>query len=457
MSRCDACPGVNNCLDADGPENSPYLFIGEAPGLQENDKKRVFIGKTGQEVNEHYMPLAGISRSRVCVTNAIRCLPISAKGKLDPKKAADMQLLQSCAEHHLYPHIARSRPKIIIPMGAFACRALDPSINLEIEHGIPRETSFGKVFPMYHPAGGLHEPKKMLQIRTDWYRLKRYIRGNLYTPIDEFEGAEDYRAIDNPDQVHEILCGEWNRTLACDTETTYRRQPFCLTFSVTPGTGYLIRAEDTDSLQVFQQYLDRWRGKILFHNWLFDSKVVEQMGLRFPRKLIVDTMVRVYQLGNLPQGLKSLAYRELGMRMKDFDDVVTPHSTARILQYLRLGLSYTWDKPEQQLERQKDGKWKLKQPQSMKTKIKSFFTYLAKDPEKNPFEMWTKAWVDNQAEIEEKCGEWIGKCITDTPFEDVIAYACRDSDSLLRIYPILNRMLVNVRRLPQERWKEQAA
>ena len=116
--------------------------------------------------------------------------------------------------------------------------------------------------------------------------------------------------------------------------------------------------------------LDRWEGPILFHNWLFDSQVVEKMGLVFPHKRIVDTMVRAYHLGNLPQGLKALAYRLLGMQMQDFDDLVTPYSTPLCLQYLRDALSHEWPKPEEQLERDKDGNWKLYKPQSMGLRLR---------------------------------------------------------------------------------------
>lgn len=433
------------------------MFIGEAPISIENDKNRVCIGKVGQEINEHYMPLAGLSRSKVCVTNSLRCMPAGSKNKLDAKKAKDMELLQSCVQFHLYPHIERMKPKFIIPMGSFACRALDPDINLEIEHGIPRKTSWGNIFPMYHPSAAFQEPKKMLHVRTDWYRLKRYIKGNLYIPTDEYGGLEDYRELETAEQVHEILCGNWHMTMAGDTETTYRRKPFCLTFSITVGTGYLIRADNKEALEAFQEHLNLWKGKILFHNWLFDSRVVEEMGLKFPRKLIVDSMVFAFQLGNLPQGLKALAYRELGMKMQDFDDVVTPHSKARVLMYLREALSLDWQRPEEQLVRDKEGQWKMYKPQSLKTKIKRFFTDLGKDPDKDAFDMWNKAWADNHEEIEDRMGEWTGKCITDTPFEEVIGYACRDSDSLLRLYPILLRARSQVRKLPQERWKEKAA
>ena len=148
MSRCPLCPGKNDCVNGDGPCTvGGYEFIGEAPGKDENRLSRPFVGKTGREVNEGYLPLTGLRRSGVRFNNAIRCLPITPKGKLDSKKPKDRDLLKSCSEYHLYPELEKLKPKLIVPMGAFACMAIDPTIDLELQHGIPVQTSWVKRSP----------------------------------------------------------------------------------------------------------------------------------------------------------------------------------------------------------------------------------------------------------------------------------------------------------------------
>lgn len=305
---------------------------------------------------------------------------------------------------------------------------------------------------MYHPAGGIHEPKKMLTIRTDYVRLRQYLQGTLKVPKDEYENYEDYRTLEDPYELNEVLYGAYDLPLACDTETTKSHAPYCLTFSILPGTGYLIRANDRQMLQHFQLFLDQWRGPILFHNWLFDKDVVQAMGLRFPEHRIVDTMVRVFHLGNLPQGLKALSYRELGMKMQDFYDLVSPYSTIKCVDYIRRMQDIDWPKPDPVMERDKEGRWKVKQPHSIKTKVKTFFTYLSKDPEKNVFDAWAN-WEDSHELIEYKMGEpWPGLCITHAPEDKVRHYACRDSDALCRFYPQLIKMARRVRKTSQEYW-----
>lgn len=453
VTRCALCPGQHKCIPPSGPQHKGgLLFVGEAPGKNEEEKNAVFIGKTGEEVDRHYLPLAGLRRDQVCFTNAIRCLPISAGGKLDPDRTGDMALLSSCAETHLFPTIEAMRPRAIVPMGRFACEAILPGLDLELLHGIPQESLWGiPVFPMYHPALGLHEPKKMLYVRTDWDRLRKFLNGSLYQPIDPYPDP-DYKEVEYESEIQEV---DPTIPLSGDTESS-REGPFCLTYSQQPGTGRLIRAERRDLLSALQLKLERWESKIAFHNWPYDWMVTEDMGLQFRRPCIVDTMVCVYHLGNMPQGLKALARRELGMMMEDFfADVVPLYSKPHVLEYYRMAYAEEWPKPPSQEVRQEDGSWKTYKPQSMKTKLSTFFTYYKKNPNKDVFGAWDN-WEDSHEMIERVMGPWPGIDIRHVPFEKILYYACRDPDATLRLYLLLEKMAPLVRRYGQEIWREKA-
>lgn len=449
MDRCALCPAVHTCLPPDGPEDATQLLVGEAPGYDEERKKRVFIGKTGEEVNRHYLPLAGLRREHVLVTNAIRCLSTSNKGKLDPKSPKDLALLNCCAQHHLYPLIARMQPTVIVTLGGFAAKALDPTISLDLHHGFPYDTTYGPVFVMYHPASGMHEPKKMLHIRTDWMRLKAYLKGVLYVPTDEYPNP-DYREVMDAREIQDL---DPSDTLACDTEFDRHRHPYCLTYSTQVGSGRLILDGRRDLLSHFQRQLDHWTGDILFHHWPADAPITEALGLQFPPRRIKDTMAAVFHLGNLPQGLKALALRELGMEMQDFDDLTRPYSTQQVLQYLRRAYLEDWPKPPEQLIRMDDNSLKPYKPQGMNTKLKRFFGDYEKNPDKDVFGAWEN-WEAHHAEIETVCGEWPGLDIRHVPFDQVVQYACRDADATLRLWPVLRKMQRMVRKLSQERWRE---
>lgn len=461
ITRCALCPGQNACIPPDGPQQrGGLLFVAEAPGPTEDKQAKKhppgfpLIGKTGEEVNKHYLPLAGLRRDQVTMHNAISCLPISGGGKLDPNRTADIALLQSCAETNLYPLIEAMQPQVIIPMGRFACEAILPGFDLELLHGHPQDTAWGiPAFPQFHPALGMHEPKKMLHVRTDWDRLRKFLNGSLFLPQDAYPDP-DYREVEYASEIDAL---DPTLPLGADTESS-RAGPFCFTYSQEPGTGRLIRADRPDLMEALDAKLSAWESVILFHNWLYDWTVTEEMGLHIPPHRVVDTMVRIYHLGAFPQGLKALARRELGMSMMDFDDVVTPHSRKRVLEYYRMAYAEDWPKPEPQQVRQEDGSWKTYKPQGMGTKLKRFFTDYSRKPNKDVFEAWDN-WEPSHKQIEDVLGPWPGKDIRHAAEDDwpsVLHYACRDSDAGLRLYYLIQKISPLVRRLDQTLWRERA-
>lgn len=459
MHRCSLCPGKFPIVPPDGPTKCDILFVVESPGKDESKFLKPFVGRTGQEVNQHYLPLAGLRRENVRFVNAICCQPSTPDGKLHADEPAHLDLLSSCASCHLYPEIERLKPRVIITLGSFAAKALDPDVDLELHHGIPRKSIWGSdLVCHYHPTLGMYEPKKMLMIRTDYDILRRWLRGYWTPPVDEFAGFEEYKELTTPDQIHESLENEWEKPLGCDTEITYRRDPYCWSYSTQAGTGFVVRVGNKDLIKAFQQELDRWRGRILFHNWLFDETVVTAAGLRFREKLIVDTMERTYHIGNLPQGLKAIAFRELGMQMEDFEDLVRPHSTPLAIQYFRDAMMEKYERPpEQNLMDYKSGEMKVYRPQGMGTKMKRFLTDYKRNENKDPFEAWReweKKVPGSQAQVEAVMGPFPGMSIEHAPWERVKFYAARDADTLVRYWPLLERMSRAVRRKNQEKWKD---
>lgn len=451
--RCARCPGTNACLGYDGPENASVLFIGEAPGKDENRKQQVFVGRIGDEVNRHYLPLAGLRRDQVGFINAISCLPTTSGGRLDPNKTKDLDLLQSCAETNVYPRIERGHVKLIVPLGSFACRAVAPDVELDMHHGRVVETPWGiPAFPMYHPASGIHEPKKMLHLRTDWHRLKSVLKGTYRAAVDDYPDP-DYREVIHADEIEEL---DPCLPLGADTESKRDKTPFCVTYSQRPGTGRLVRAGNIPVLQALGKRLRDWKSDILVHNLPYDEPVFQELGLHVPFRRFVDTMAEVYHLGNLPQGLKALAFRECGMVMEGFEDVVSPHSRRLVLQFYQALSAYTWPKPEESLRMDPEtGLWKLYKPQSMSTKLKRFWTDLRKNPAKDVFKMWEENWVEYAGMLEGESGlTYPGMCVSHAPFERVLHYACRDSDATLRLWlNVIRPMRRRVRKYSQELWR----
>jgi uracil-DNA glycosylase family 4 len=330
---CDTCPRRHRAIGGSGPQPARILAIAERPGEEENKNGTVLIGPTGQEFNELYLPLAGLHRSQVRACNVVMCWADSNKTPTDKEVA-------QCAPCHIPEEIERTRPEIIILMGASACK-LTPGIVLDIHHGIPQPTSkvgavlgwHGWVIPVYHPARGMRESRFMTEGMADWEGLKDIIGEDhfaddpkpepvVYTYVRGYEVNDYFQAI------HDL-----GHKLAMDTES-HAGRPWSMQASGLPGTGILVRADDHIGLDC----LDFWFGSSFFdsivtmHHAAHDLEEARHMGVSVPRYR--DTMQEAFHLGNLPQGLKALTYRLFRHTMTSYEETVRPASIRALTDWM---------------------------------------------------------------------------------------------------------------------------
>jgi hypothetical protein len=144
------------------------------------------------------------------------------------------------------------------------------------------------------------------------------------------------------------------------------------------------------------------------------------MNIRLDPRRIIDTMVRAYHLGDLPQGLKALAYRLCGMKMLEFNDLVRPYALSEALAYL------------QDAER-------LIKVDKTKRKVKRALGDFLKAPDS--IDLWGRWDKWNEADRDALVGvmgrELPRPSIAMVPWERVVPYAARDADATLRVHPIL--------------------
>lgn len=424
-------------IPPDIPDGADVLFVGEDPGREEDGRGRCFIGKTGREYNERYLPLAGLSRSEVGTTNTVKCY---LHGR-DP----DPELVRSCSHHHLKRELEIVKPRLVVPMGATACSIFtdmdsDAGINLEMQYAkllyCTGLEGFWSVFPMYHPALGLHDTGRMLQIEECFRRLKELLAGRLVSEWDPYEDNEDYRWLRSVCDLDVIDDHSLTAPMAIDTETVDGKM-WCLTFSLMPGTGYLIRSNDRTMISEFKDRLNARKGMILFHNWLYDVPVLADAGIYVPPKKTDDTMMRAYHLGNMPQALKILAYRLCGMHMQEYEDLVMPYAIDEAISYFMTASSVDWPKPPSEMVLQDDGTYKKYSPQGLNTKLKRLFTDFSKNPNTDLFKRYEN-WSDSERNmLMARFGELPRPRIDQVPMDKVIRYACRDADATLRVWPLL--------------------
>src|SRR6185369_14835073 len=387
LQRCPQCPRTGPVIPGEGPADAKIIFIGEAPGKNENESRRPFVGKAGQEFNDHYLRLAGLFSSDVYVTNSVKCF-IASSGK-----APSDELVASCTKFHLNREINALSPSVVVPMGAVAGRAIGATYNMDLQAGIPfRHSIYGKtyrVFPTYHPALGLHKTGAMQYLAESFRALGEVISAEYERACDSGKGRTTYRELKTAREVEKYY--RRGKSTAIDTETVggVKDPPWCLTFSQDEASGYLIRAENKEAVGRFNLLLNegpifnnrKLMNLVYIHNCLFDLDILEDMGVVVMAQLdrLHDTMHGAYHLAKFPKiGLKNLAYRHLGIRMKDFDDVVTPHWVPLALRYVQEVNEFDWGKPPKVwVEDKKKGRYE-KQPQSLNTGLKRMISDYAK-------------------------------------------------------------------------------
>lgn len=338
---CPDCPWNRKPIMGDGPQPSPVLFLGEGPARDEVKVGLPFMGRAGKEFNLHYLPLAGLVRPEIRVDNATHC-PMPNYD--NPSHA----MARACSLRHLPQELRHTQPGLIVLMGGVACSLADTAIDLDTDHGLPQRNSLldglweGEVFPTFHPAAGLHEGQMILQLRQDFANLGQHLKGKLVVPVDDHPdpecrllrgryGVEDVLPLSFTTGEHLVAPGA-PLDVGIDTESvSLKGAPWCLSFSLDPDHGYAILADDHEALWRFGTWIRRDRPTVVLHHSLHDIPVLADMGVSVPRWR--DTMVDAYHLADIPQGLKALGWRLLGVRMRSFEDTVLPHSLPVALDY----------------------------------------------------------------------------------------------------------------------------
>lgn len=350
MQPCPTCPRDEyshlkfSPIRGSGPLPCPYLLIGERPGETEEAEKEVFIGRSGEELDDTYLPLSGLSRSEVRVTNSCKCYAENNKTPTEKE-------LWGCAKHWLPGEIQKCQPELIVLLGASACKLTESSnlsINLETHHGRPHKVrNFmgvynGWIWTTYHPALGMHKTDAMTPLLEDFDHMGQWLRKRWSPPIYHTV-PPTYSLVRHAGEMQPLVGA---RKIAIDTED-HGGDPFSIQWCSTPGTarmalftpqyewafkelGHIIRTNK--------------RAVIIFHNAPGDQDILEKKtGVRQGTYEFRDTMQEAFHQGNQPQKLKALAYRLLGVTMRTWEDVVKPDSINKTIEWMGEALQIAHD------------------------------------------------------------------------------------------------------------------
>ncbi len=170
MGRCQRCklyPGAKSLVFGEGSPRAELMFIGEAPGAEEDLQGRPFVGAAGQLLNNLLSKL-GLSRGEVYITNVVKSRP---PGNRDPE--ADE--IAACLPF-LKKQIRAIRPKVIVTLGRIAAQALlDVKTPLTKIRGQWQRYDGTPVMPTFHPSYLLRFPQERRKTWDDMQRVLEYL------------------------------------------------------------------------------------------------------------------------------------------------------------------------------------------------------------------------------------------------------------------------------------------
>jgi uracil-DNA glycosylase len=202
-SGCTRCPQLaatrQTVVFGSGNADADLMFVGEAPGANEDKQGVPFVGQAGKLLDQ-LLGEIGLARADVFVVNVLKCRP---PGNRDPLP----QEIDNCQDY-LFRQLELIEPRVVCTLGNFATKLLrsDPSTGITKLHGREEERVIGpravRLYPIYHPAAALYTRSLLDTLRADFSRLPDLLA--LDPPPQPEPPREPEPVVPEPAQVEEI-------------------------------------------------------------------------------------------------------------------------------------------------------------------------------------------------------------------------------------------------------------
>jgi uracil-DNA glycosylase len=181
-SICERCPLAGTrtrVVFGAGNADADLMFVGEAPGAEEDRQGLPFVGRAGAFLTE-LLEGIGLQREGVFIANVLKCRP---PGNRDPQP----EEIDSCRPY-LERQVELIQPRVIATLGNFSTKLLTGKpAGITKVRGIPQEHLIGGrhlfLLPLFHPAAGLRTPKVAEQLRDDFSQIPALLEEPLPEPV----------------------------------------------------------------------------------------------------------------------------------------------------------------------------------------------------------------------------------------------------------------------------------
>jgi DNA polymerase len=172
--KCDLHKTRINPVIGEGSQNADIMFIGEAPGFNEDKQGNPFVGQAGKVFDE-LLNFIDLKREKIYITNVLKCRPPNNRNP-------SQEEIKTCSVY-LNKQIEIIKPKIICCLGNFSTAYIFKKFNLKDKiEGISKihgkvfnaSTLIGviKIIPLYHPAVATYNSNMLKILKKDFERIK---------------------------------------------------------------------------------------------------------------------------------------------------------------------------------------------------------------------------------------------------------------------------------------------
>jgi DNA polymerase len=150
----------------DGNPDADIVFIGEAPGKNEDLKGLPFVGAAGKFLDEMLASI-GLERKDIYITNIVKYRPPNNRDPLPEEKASFLPFLRSQLE--------AIAPKLVVTLGRHSMDSLLPGLQISKVHGQPKRYKGQVYLPMFHPAAALYNGAMRQTLIDDFARIPKVL------------------------------------------------------------------------------------------------------------------------------------------------------------------------------------------------------------------------------------------------------------------------------------------
>jgi uracil-DNA glycosylase family 4 len=162
----DLAQEATQLVFGDGSPDAELVFIGEAPGKNEDQQGLPFVGAAGKFLNEMLAGI-GLERSDVYITNIVKYRPPGNRDPYLDEKAAFLPFLRAQLEV--------IKPKLVITLGRHSMDSLLPGLQISQVHGQPKRYKGQVYLPLFHPAAALYNGAMRQTLIDDFSKIPRVL------------------------------------------------------------------------------------------------------------------------------------------------------------------------------------------------------------------------------------------------------------------------------------------